>query len=108
LINNNNNNNNNNNKPQERNSERYKTEDIIEENLKGRWQGKRMCGPFPRSLDENQVDKEQSYGWVKFGDMKGETESAIVAAQDKAIGTNYYKHEVLEEGICSLKKVGTT
>jgi hypothetical protein len=28
------------------------------------------------------VDIEQSYRWLKFGDIKGETESAIVAAQD--------------------------
>jgi hypothetical protein len=28
------------------------------------------------------VDNEQSYQWPKFGDVKGETESTIVAAQD--------------------------
>jgi len=33
------------------------------------------------------VDNEQSYRWLKFGDIKGETESTIVASQDQAIST---------------------
>jgi hypothetical protein len=47
-----------------------------------------MHGQFSRSLDEKLVDKEQSYRWLKFGDIKGETESTIVAAQDQAVSTN--------------------
>jgi hypothetical protein len=42
-------------------------------------------------MDEGLIDKEQSYRWLKFGDMKGETESAIMAAQDQEISTNYFK-----------------
>jgi hypothetical protein len=38
-----------------------------------------MHGQFPHSLDEKLVDKEESYRWLKFGDIKGETESTIVA-----------------------------
>jgi hypothetical protein len=41
-----------------------------------------MHGKFPRSLDEKLMDKEQSYLWLKFGDIKGETESTVVAAQN--------------------------
>jgi hypothetical protein len=52
---------------------------------KGRWQGKRMNGQLPRNLDEKLVDIEQSYRWLKSGDIKGETERAIMAAQDQAI-----------------------
>jgi hypothetical protein len=58
-------------------------------------------------LDEKLVDKEQSYRWLKFGDIKGETESTIVAAQDQAISTNYFKRKILQEGIesrCRLCK----
>jgi hypothetical protein len=47
-----------------------------------------MHGQIPRSLDEKLVDKEQSYRWLKFGDIKGESESTIVAALDQAISTN--------------------
>ena len=49
-----------------------------------------MHGQLPRNLDEKLVDIEQSYPWLKSGDIKGETESTIVAAQDKAISTNYF------------------
>jgi len=40
------------------------------------------------NLDETLVVIEQSYRWIKSGDIKGETESTIVAAQDKEISTN--------------------
>jgi hypothetical protein len=56
-----------------------------------------MHGQFPRSFDEKLVDKEQSYWWQKFWDIKGETESTIVAAQDQAISTNYFKRKILKE-----------
>ena len=44
-----------------------------------------MHGQLPRDLDEKLVDTEQSYRWLKSGDIKGETESAIVAAQDQQL-----------------------
>jgi hypothetical protein len=56
--------------------------------IKERWRAKRMHGQFLRNLGEQLVDNEQSYRWLKFGDVKGERESTIVAAQDQAISTN--------------------
>ena len=53
------------------------------------------------------MDIEQSYRWLKSGDVKGETESTIVAAQDQAISTNYFKNNILKEEIeskCRLCK----
>jgi hypothetical protein len=47
-----------------------------------------MHGKFPRSLDEKFVDKKQSCRWLKFGDIKEETESTVLAAQGQAISTN--------------------
>jgi hypothetical protein len=44
---------------------------------------------------------------LKFGDIKGETESTIVAAQDQAISTNYFKRKILKDEIesrCRLCK----
>jgi hypothetical protein len=52
---------------------------------------------LPRNLDEKLVDNEQSYRWLKFGDIKGETESTIVAAGDQAISTNYFKNKIVKE-----------
>ena len=77
------------------------------EKTKERWHGKRMHGQLPRNLDEKLVDIEQSYRWLKSGDVKGETGSTIVAAQDQAINTNYFKNNILKEEIeskCRLCK----
>jgi len=66
-----------------------------------------MHGQLPRNLDEKLMDIEQSYRWLKSGDIKGETESTIVAAQDQAISTNYFKNTILKEEIeskCRLCK----
>ena len=54
---------------------------------------------MPRNLDEKLVDIEQSYRWLKFGDLKGETETRTVAAQDQVISTNYFKNKILKEEI---------
>ena len=62
---------------------------------------------MPRNLDEKLVDIEQSYCSVKSGDIKEETESTIVAAQDQAISKNYFKNKILKEEIeskCRLCK----
>ena len=56
-----------------------------------------MHRQLPRNLDEKLVDIENSYRWLKSGDIKGETESTIVAAQDQAISTNHFKNKILEE-----------
>jgi len=87
--------------------ETRKIKDSIAEKTKERWQGKRMHGQFPRNLDEKLVDIEQSYRWLTSGDIKGETESTIVAAQDQAISTNYFKNKILKKEIeskCRLCK----
>ena len=49
---------------------------------------------MPCNLDEKLVDIEQSYRWLKSSDIKGETESTKVAAEDQAISTNYYKNKI--------------
>ena len=62
---------------------------------------------MPRNVDEKLVDIEQSYRWLKSGDIKGETEVTIVAAQDQEISTNYFKNKILKEEIeskCRLCK----
>jgi hypothetical protein len=42
-------------------SETKQIKNIITQNIKGKWEERRMHGQFPRSLDEKLVDKEQSY-----------------------------------------------
>jgi hypothetical protein len=36
----------------------------------------------------------KSHRWLKFGNIKGETESTIMAAQGQAVGTNYFKNKI--------------
>ena len=73
--------------------------DSLADKTKERWHGKRMHGQLPRNFEEKLVDIEQSYRWLKSGDIKGETESTIVTAQDQAISTNYeyFKNKILKE-----------
>ena len=47
--------------------------DSIAEKTKEKWHGKRMHGQLPHNLDEKLVDIEQSYCWLKSGDIKEET-----------------------------------
>ena len=66
-----------------------------------------MHGQLPHNLHEKLVDIEQWYRWLKSGDIKGETESTIVADQNQAISTNYFKNKILKEEIeskCRLCK----
>jgi len=60
-----------------------------------------MHGQLPQKVDENLVCNEHSYSWLKFGDIKGETEITIVAAQNQAVRTNYLKNTILKEEIYS-------
>jgi len=50
-------------------------------------------GQLPHNLDEEVVDIEQSFQWIKSGDIKGETEGTTVAAEDQTINTNYFKNK---------------
>ena len=36
--------------------------------------------------------------WLKPGGLKSETEGFIIAAQDQAIKTNYYRHNIVNDG----------
>jgi hypothetical protein len=51
-----------------------------------------MHGQFPRNLDEELVDNERLYRWLKFGDIKGEAGSTIVAAKAQAVSTNSFEN----------------
>jgi hypothetical protein len=67
----------------------------------------RIHGQLPRNLDVKQVDSEESHRWLKFGDIKGETESTAMAVKDQAIRRNYFKNKLLKEETdskCRLRK----
>ena len=64
-----------------------------------------MHGQQPRNLDEKLVIIEQSYRQLKSGDIKGETESKTVAAEDQAISTNCFKNKIFKEETDSIRRL---
>jgi len=79
--------------------ETRKMKDSIAGRTQERRHWKRKHGKLPRDLDKKLVDIEQSYRWLKSDNIKGETESTIVEAQDQAISKNYFKNNILKEEI---------
>ena len=67
--------------------ETRKMKDSIVKKTEESCHGKRTHGQLPHNLDENLVYIEQSQHWLKSGDIKGETESKIVA--EKACEKRY-------------------
>jgi hypothetical protein len=87
----NNNNNNNNNKPEGI----QHTKSRLGEVLKKKWKHKVMHGQYIRNIDRQLISEEDMFLWLSKGDLKAETESEIVTAQDQAIQTKYYATKIL-------------
>jgi hypothetical protein len=64
-----------------------------------------MHGQYIRSRDRQLISEKYTFVWLSKGDVKAETESEIVAAQDQAIQTKYYSTKILNtetESKCRL------
>ena len=59
---------------------------------KQKWEEKQLYGYFKRQTAE--IAHEKSWSWLRRGNLKRETESLIIAAQDNAIRTNYVKAKI--------------
>jgi hypothetical protein len=53
-----------------------------------------MHGQYIRNMDR-QLSEEDTFLWLSKGDLKEETESEIVAAQDQALNAKYYATKIL-------------
>ena len=62
--------------------------------LNQKWRSKPQHGQFPKLIDRDNVDKEQSFQWMKHSGLKGETESLIISAQDQAITTRWQSKHI--------------
>ena len=47
------------------------------------------------NIDRQLISEEDTFLWLSKGDLKAETESEIVAAQDQALQTKYYTTKIL-------------
>jgi hypothetical protein len=70
----------------------------LREFLKTKWKNKVMHGQHIRSLDRQLISEEDTFLWLSKRDLKLETESEIVAAQDQALQTKYYATRILKTG----------
>jgi hypothetical protein len=48
-------------------------------------ESKVMQGRYIRSMDRQLISQEDTFLWLSRGDLKGETESEIIAAQEQAL-----------------------
>ena len=67
----------------------------LREVLKEKWKNKVMHGQYIRNIDRQLISEEDTFLWLSKGDLKAETESEIVAAQDQALQTKYTETKIL-------------
>ena len=54
-----------------------------------------MHWQYIRNIDRQLISGEDTFLWLSKGELKEETESEIVAAQDQALQTKYYATKIL-------------
>jgi hypothetical protein len=54
-----------------------------------------LHGQYTRNIDRQLISEEDAFLWLSKRDLKAETESEIVAAQDQALQTKYYETKIL-------------
>jgi hypothetical protein len=65
------------------------------ESLKKKRKNKVMHGQYIRNIQRQLISEEDTFFWLSKGDLKAETESEIVAAQDQVLQTKYYGAKIL-------------
>ena len=59
---------------------------------KQKWEEKQLYGRFKRLI--NNISHQKTWTWLRKGNLKRETVSLLIAAQDKAIRTNHIKARI--------------
>ena len=75
---------------------RNDTDNTIDERMtttrKQKWEEKQIYGRFKRL--KNNISHQKTWTWLRKGNLKRETESSLIAAQDNAIRTNHIKARI--------------
>jgi len=80
---------------------RQHTKARLGKSLNKKWKNKVMHGQYIKSIDRQLIREEDTFLWLLKGDLKAETESEIVAAQDLVLQTKYYATKILNTEIDS-------
>ena len=59
---------------------------------KQKWEKKQLYGRFKRLI--NNISHQKTMTWLGKGNLKRETESLLIAAQENAIRTNHIKARI--------------
>ena len=59
---------------------------------KQKWEGKQHCGRFKELI--NTISHDKTWTWLRKGNLKRETESLLIAAQNNAVRTNHIKARI--------------
>ena len=75
---------------------RNDTDNTIDDRMtttrKQKWEKTQLCGHFKRLI--NNISHQKTWTWLRKGNLKRETESLLIAAQDNAIRTNHIKAKI--------------
>ena len=75
---------------------RFDTENTMNNRMtitrKQKWEGKQLYGRFKRLI--NNISQEKTWTWLRKGNLKRETETLLIAAQDNTIRTNHIKARI--------------
>ena len=80
----------------------------LREVLKKKWKNKVMHRQYIRNMDRQLISEEATFFWLSKGDLKAETESKIVAAQDQALNMKYYATKIPHRDGQQMQTVLTT
>ena len=75
---------------------RNDTDNTIDDRMtitrKQKWEKKQLYGRFKRRI--NNISHQKTWTWLRKGNLKRETESLLIAAQDNVIRTNHIKARI--------------
>ena len=70
---------------------------------KQKWEGKQRYGRFKQLI--NNISRDKTWTWLRKGNLKRETDSLLMAAQNSTIRTNHIKARIdktLQNSKCRL------
>lgn len=68
------------------------------------WESKEIHGRYKNTINQEHIDKQKTFEWLKKGQLFPETEGFVIAIQDQTVPTrNYRKYIIKEQDIGSDK-----